>query len=135
MFFCVGKIPERPSGCRYKQGFIFLLRQLGKIVNAESLQQLKFNESNAQGEVVVIDHYGNIVTTITKPKPQQRKAAYKVECGSFTNNLNYHETFEEADEGELFVIAGSKSTLELAVRNGSAAAIVKAKVGNRVKIT
>ena len=115
--------------------------------------------------MVAIEHYGNIVTTIAKPqhdllgKPkstevdwaqsqqrlggqsktpaQQRriKKSYKVECGSYKNNLSYHETFEEAKEGELFVIAGSKNTLELAVRNGSAAAIVKAKVGNRVKIS
>lgn len=121
-----------PAAAKLERGIP--LRQLGKIVNAESLQQLKFNATESEGEVVVIEHYGNIVTTISKPQPRQRKASYKVECGSYKNNLNYHETFEEAVEGELFVITGSKNTLELAVKNGSAAAVTGVKVGNKIRI-
>ena len=83
-------------------------------------------------EVVVVEHYGNIVTTVKSPQPQKNK--YAVEIGSYKSNLNYHETFEEAEEGELFVITGSKGTLELAVKNGSAAAVVKAKVGDEIII-
>lgn len=80
-----------------------------------------------------MEHYGNIVTTILAP-PQQRKSSCAVELVSFKNNLNYRETFEEAKEGEIFVMTGSRNTLELAVKNGSAAAVVKAKVGDKARI-
>jgi len=46
----------------------------------------------------------------------------------------YYETFEEARDGELFVITGSRNTLELAVKNGSAADIACTKVGDKARI-
>ncbi|MBI3036900.1 SAM-dependent chlorinase/fluorinase [Candidatus Woesearchaeota archaeon] len=120
-----------PAAAKLEKGIA--IEKLGKKTDKNSMRQLRFASGNGEGEIVVVEHYGNIVTTI-KPFLQQLKKPYKVECGNFKNNLNYHETYEEAKDGELFVITGSRNTLELAVRNGSAAAVVNAKVGDNVAI-
>ena len=120
-----------PAAAKLENGVA--IEKLGKAVDKDSLQQLHFTSGNGEGEVVVIEHYGNIVTNI--PAAAAKKKKFAVECGSYKNNLSYHETFEEAIEGELFVIAGSKNTLELAVKNGSSASVARAKVGDRVKIS
>ena len=107
------------------------IKQLGKVVDAKSLQQLKFVAENGNGEIVVVEHYGNIVTNISAAAG---KTKYRVEIGSYKNNLNYHETYEGAKHGEFFIITGSRNTLEIAVKNGSAAAVVNAKMGDKIVI-
>lgn len=121
-----------PAAARLEKGIP--LQQLGKTVDAKSLRQLKFDNSGCEGEVVAVEHYGNIVTSIPATAAANKKHKCAVEFGSYKNNLNYHETYEEAKDGELFVVTGSRKTLELAVRNGRAAAVVKAKVGSKVTI-
>lgn len=104
------------------------LLSLGK--KSGMLQQLDVNAHDGNGEVMVVEHYGNIVTNIAAAD----KANFSVECGSYKRILNYHGAYEEAKDGEVFAITGSRGTLELSVKNGSAAAIVKANAGDRIRI-
>ncbi|MEK6853808.1 MAG: SAM-dependent chlorinase/fluorinase, partial [Nanoarchaeota archaeon] len=120
-----------PAAAKLEKGV--KIEKLGMILDKNSVRQLQFTSGNGEGEVVVIEHYGNIITNITATAVvKNKKLAVKV--GSYKNNLNYYETYEKAKEGELFVITGSRNTLELAVKKGKAAAVVKTKVGDRVKI-
>ena len=121
-----------PAAAKLENGIS--IEKLGKRVDAKSLQQLKFNVTTTEGEVVLIEHYGNTTTTIPLTAKTAKKSDYSVVCGSYKNNLNYYETFEEAKEGELFMITGSRNTLEIAVKNGSAASLVKAKIGDKIVI-
>lgn len=124
-----------PAAAKLEKGIS--INELGSIIDKNSLHKLELRNTNGEGEVVIIEHYGNIVTTIKslpQQQQQQRKNSYKVECGSYKNNLNYHETYEQAKDGELFVITGSRDTLELSVKNGSAAAVTGIRVGNEIRI-
>lgn len=122
-----------PAAAKLEKGIA--IEMLGKKVDKNSLRQLQFASGKGKGEIVVVEHYGNLVTSIpAAAATTAKKRKYIVECGSYKNNLNYYETYEEAKDGELFIITSSRSTLELAVKNGSAAAVVKAKVGDNVTI-
>lgn len=120
-----------PAAAKLEKGIA--IKKLGKVVDKKSLQQLRVISGNGEGEVVVVEHYGNIVTSIPATAAVKNKKLTVKACG-YKNNLNYHETYEQAKDGELFVITGSRNTLELSVRNGSAAAVVKAKVGDEIII-
>ena len=120
-----------PAAAKLERGIA--IEKVGKKVDKNSLRQLQFMSGNGEGEVVGIEHYGNIITNITATAAaKNKKLAVKV--GSYENNLNYRETYEEAKEGELFIITGSRNTLELAAKSGSAAAVVNAKAGDKVAI-
>ncbi len=118
-----------PAAAKLEKGT--KLESLGKAADNNSLQQLKFNSSETEGEVVAIEHYGNIVTNILATAAVKNKKL-AVKAGGYKNNLNHHETYEQAKAGELFVITGSRGTLEISVRNGNAAAVTGAKVGDKV---
>jgi len=102
---------------------------LGK--GLQSLQKLSVRSSGGSGEIMLIEHYGNIVTNIPLG---EKKSSYSVSCGSSKKNLNFHTTYSEASEGELFIIEGSRNTLELSVKQGSAASMLRCKVGDTVSM-
>ncbi len=95
---------------------------------ASQLQRLDVGSSGGCGEIVLIDHYGNITTNVGS----SGREGYGVSCGDFKKNLKFHSTYEEAGEGELFIIEGSRGTLELSVKQGSAAKEIKCSVGNKI---
>jgi S-adenosylmethionine hydrolase len=74
------------------------------------------------GEVLVIDHFGNLITNIDRGKfatfsPDRRAI---VRLGALPARMV--ETYAEAGHGELCALFGSSDLLEIAVNGGSAAA-------------
>ena len=67
----------------------------------------------ATGAVVHVDAYGNLITDLA-PGPAQVRAAGRV--------LAVRRTYEDVAPGELVAYVGSAGTIEIAVREGSAAA-------------
>ncbi len=96
---------------------------------AENLQRLMVTSNSREGEVVLIEHYGNVITNI---KPLKSKGSYEVACGKFRKDLSCHEIYGSAEKGELFAVRGSRDTLELAVREGSAAKLLNCRVGDKI---
>ncbi len=94
------------------------------------MRNLDVGSSSGFGEIVLIDHYGNIATNLVS----SGKESYGVSCGDFKKNLKFHSTYEEAIEGELFVIEGSRNTLELSVKQGSATEVINCRVGDKITI-
>jgi len=95
------------------------------------LEHLSTTSNNREGDVMLIEHYGNIVTNV---KPLKNKSSYEVICNNFKKNLKFHQTYSEAASNELFVIVGSRDTLEISVKQGSAINMIAAKPGDKIII-
>jgi S-adenosylmethionine hydrolase len=87
------------------------------------------------GEVVCVDHFGNLITNI----PGDALAAWANGCPRIT--VGEHEierrvrTYADAEPGTLVVLVSSTGTLEVAVNQGNAAAQLHATVGTPVRVT
>ena len=97
----------------------------------EGLTTLVFSLDGRTGEVVAIDRFGNIITNIP---PLEGKGEYVVSVEGFEQKLPWRETYANAEKDELFLITGSVGTLEISVREGSAAERIPAKEGNHITI-
>ncbi len=99
-------------------------------IKTKLMQKLEFISGITKGEVVHIDHFGNIVTNIKHKNKEQ----YRVRLRNFNKKLRFHSTYAEAKQGELFLVEGSSHTLEVSLKNGNANEIVKAKVGDVIEL-
>lgn len=90
-------------------------------------------ESGALGEVVHIDHFGNVITNLALPSGWDLQKPLLVQSGSTTfQGLN--RTYGDVEEGEGLVLVGSHDFLEIAVRKGSAAEQFAITVGDLVTV-
>jgi S-adenosylmethionine hydrolase len=81
------------------------------------------------GQIIHIDHYGNATTNI--PGSAIALGA-QVKVANVT--LPLRQTYSNVAAGQGLVLIGSSDLLEIAVRDGSAAAQLSLKVGDAVKI-
>ena len=77
------------------------------------------------GEVVYVDRLGTLVTNLP-PEAQVR-----IEIAG--RQVPLRRTFSDVAPGELVAFVGSGGTVEIAVRDGSAAALLAAEVGHAVR--
>lgn len=96
----------------------------------EGIEKLEFYRKGREGIVVRIDRFGNVITNLAK----QGEDRYSVEVGGKEYMMRYYPNYEEAKEGELFLIEGSCNTLEVSLKNGSANDKLNLKAGERVSI-
>lgn len=82
------------------------------------------------GHVLHIDHFGNLITNIKREDLPRGKLFVEV-AGHIVEDLS--PTYAEAEE--LMAIIGSSGYLEVSVKNGSAARLLRAKIGDEVSIT
>jgi len=82
------------------------------------------------GHVLHIDHFGNLITDVKREDLPRGKLFVEV-AGHIIDDLS--PSYAEADE--LMAIIGSSGHLEVSVKNGSAARLLGAKIGDEVSIT
>jgi S-adenosylmethionine hydrolase len=82
------------------------------------------------GEVVHVDRYGTLVTNV--PVGSAGEGSVVRVAGVEVGPLR--RTFGDVESGALLALAGSGGTVEIAVRDGSAAARLAARVGARVEL-
>ena len=85
------------------------------------------------GEVVFVDHFGNLITNIPAENLQPPRVLM-VGKQSFRTGFRWVRTYAEADPGRLVALASSNGMLEVAVAQGSAARKLKAGVGTPVTV-
>jgi S-adenosylmethionine hydrolase len=105
------------------------LDKLGK--KNDKLEAISFSQNGDEGEIVRIDPFGNIITNI----PHKGKHYYLTKLNGIYRKMNYCTTYSEARKNELFLVESSYETLEIAVKNGSAAEKIKAAVGDKIEIS
>jgi hypothetical protein len=104
------------------------VKELGE--SYEIKNKLAFYLRGRVGEVVRIDNFGNVVTNV----PAASKTVYKVKLSGGTKKMDLYKTYDAAPDHKLFLIVGSANTLEISVKNKSAAQSLRANVGERVEI-
>lgn len=90
------------------------------------------SEDGWRGEVIHLDHFGNISTNIRQEHLEGDKIA-TVRLGGVNIN-GMVRTFGERPPGELVALLGSTGNLIVSVVNGSAAQRLGAKVGDPVEV-
>ena len=98
-----------------------------------ALPQPGLSPTGWQGEVIHIDHFGNLASNIRREHltawlDAPEKIVVRL-CGKEIRGLA--KTFGESPEGELVALFGSTGDLIVSVVNGSAAEALAAKVGDR----
>ena len=85
-----------------------------------------------KGQIIFIDRFGNLITNISSDSIRGRK---KVKIGIKNKKINYlSQYYEEEKKGKLLALIGSSNFLEIAVNQGNAQKLLKAKTGDKVKI-
>jgi len=83
------------------------------------------------GEVVFIDHFGNLITNIPGDLTGARFAAFSI---GGTDVSQFVQTYAEARPGTLVALISSSDLLEIAVNQGNAAQRLAAAVGTPVRV-
>jgi S-adenosylmethionine hydrolase len=90
-------------------------------------EPIRRDTGELEGEVILIDRFGNCVTNLFG------FGAGAVTVGS--RNIPLRRTYADVGVGEAVAVIGSAGFIELAVREGSAAEMLKLARGSRVSLT
>ena len=116
------------------------LAEVGPEIHSSSCVRLnvpiaRISETGVQGEVLQVDRFGNIRTTIRRLDLQHVAHSHQcrvqiqgVEIGSLST------TYAEAMPGELLALFDSADYLEIAVNRGSAAELIQCRIGDPVHV-
>lgn len=85
-----------------------------------------------KGQVIFIDRFGNLITNINSDLIREEKRLQIRVKNKKINHLNQY--YEEEKKGKLLALIGSSNFLEMAVNQGNAQKLLKAKTGDKVKI-
>lgn len=94
--------------------------------------QPELTAQGLRGEVIHVDHFGNISSNIRREHLGQPSHARVRLCGVEIDGLA--KTFGERSPGELVALYGSTGNLIVSVVNGSAAARLNPKIGDEVEV-
>jgi S-adenosylmethionine hydrolase len=100
------------------------------------LPEVTFDDRTIIGEIVHIDHFGNLRTSIRRediaamPPGARLKALC---CGQAI--ATFGTTYSDASNGGLIALFDSRDHLEIAVSGGSAALALGCRIGDRITIT
>ncbi|MHA1771853.1 MAG: SAM hydrolase/SAM-dependent halogenase family protein [Candidatus Thorarchaeota archaeon] len=104
-------------------------RRLGGYIGGLKVP-LEFHLNGREGQVVRIDRFGNIVTNL----PPLNKSTYLLRLNDVKRDISWHPIYAEGPDDDLFLVTGSAGTLELSMKNTSAAKIVSTQPGDIVRI-
>lgn len=120
------------------------LRDMGEPISSTELVTLPGSSPQRQpggawlGQVLHIDRFGNVISDIPMPRPPDGQSTGR---GSRVAVLIGGEriagvlyTYSDVAPGELVAYVGSSGHLEIAVRDGSAAARLQIKVGDALRL-
>jgi len=102
-----------------------------------SFSEPKIQKNKIFGEIIHIDHFGNLVTNI-KPELLYEK---KVEYGSHLKialgkrkpvKTVFLRTYSEAPQGKILVMVGSGDFIEISANLANAAKLLNAKIGMKI---
>lgn len=100
--------------------------ELLRLAGHEPLQ----NATGATGKIVLIDHFGNLISNL--PGAWLGSSAARVEVGG--QRLRLVGTYSEAEPGECVALVSSFDTLEIAQRDGNAARALGLGRGEAVRV-
>ena len=91
-------------------------------------RQLKVTKREIVGNVIRVDHYGNLITNITKKEFEtivnlNGQKGYEI-CFGRERSPAYHNSYHEVDSGEYFIIFNSSQLLQIGINKGNASELL-----------
>ena len=108
------------SGVRFES-----IGREGSLIDTFPAKQPLRNRDNWAGEVIYIDHFGNIITDIN------HCLQGKIEVGGFKDILKA-ENYHDQPRGEVFWLNGSGGTIEISMNGESAANHLGLEIGDPI---
>lgn len=107
-------------------------KELGRITALDIPRPVAI-DNGISGEVIYADSFGNLITNITQDDINGLGAGCEVSiAGRMLDGIK--KTYSMAANGALLALIGSSGYLEVAVNSGSAAGVLKAVVGEKIKV-
>ncbi len=140
-----------PAGAHLAQGVpLDAFGPRAETLERVQLPALHQEVDEVEGEIVHIDRFGNLITSIGRMRlqgseahldpwlPNAHRRSFDVEGVRVRlpegSELALHGTFADVPEGDLVAYIGSEGLLEVAVNRGRADERLKANLGDRVKM-
>lgn len=96
------------------------------------LPQPKFRENGLSGEIIHIDRFGNLISNISSELlPEGKRIQVKIGQRRIKSLSRF---YSEERKGELVALIGSSNFLEIAVNQGNAQRLLKAKIGDKITV-
>jgi S-adenosylmethionine hydrolase len=109
--------------------------RLTGLVQLPSLQPATINENTIEGRIIHIDRFGNCVTNFTRQTLNSRGPATSWRVTLNDREIDsFRSFFADSTTDEVIAIVGSAGYLEICVRNGAAAKLLKVERGQSVKL-
>lgn len=123
-----------PVGAHLANGV--LLQELGTEIELDLIVRLPIpavieTETELQGVVQAIDHFGNLITTIPGEKVCNKTWNVQVNGTIYSGKT----TYADAAIGEIVGLIGSHGWIELAMNRGNAQSYLKLKIGDAIAVT
>lgn len=118
------------------------LTDLGKPIDEIKVlfaRQLKVTKREIAGNVVAVDHYGNLITNINKPefdKILEINGPGVRHTVRFGRELfqNFHSYFSDVESGDCFVLFNSSGQLQIGINKGNASELLGLSIDSPVLI-
>ncbi len=110
--------------------------EITDFVQSATLQVEKKEPDRLEGEVVYVDRFGNIITSITPEKVSEllRQSGSPRFLVNGRKISRHHKFYAEAPPEELFSLVGSSGYYEISVAGRQAADILEVKRGDKVQL-
>lgn len=117
------------------------IKQLGKpleSVQTRHARQLKATKREIVGNVIRVDHYGNLITNIPKSEFEtilklNGNGAYEISFGRERSSF-YHRSYHDVESGEYFILFNSNGLLQVGINNGNASELLGLGLDTPVQI-
>jgi len=92
-------------------------------------RQLKVTRGKIAGNVVSVDHFGNLITNIKRTNFDEilelngKEAAYSIKFGRELSE-RFHEDFTDVESGDCFVLFNSYGELQIGINKGNASELL-----------
>ncbi|UCG00550.1 MAG: SAM-dependent chlorinase/fluorinase [Candidatus Heimdallarchaeota archaeon] len=112
----------------------YLLTDLGSQSTLQTPLRFFWDPRTSSGEVIFIDHFGNIVTNLPASMNLKFSKEYLLTTTQIEIIVSFRRSYFEGSDKNPFLLANSFNTLEIALRGGKASDILDISPGDRIQI-
>ncbi|MHA2223908.1 MAG: SAM hydrolase/SAM-dependent halogenase family protein [Candidatus Hodarchaeales archaeon] len=113
---------------------ILAIEELGPPSNIQTPLRFQWDPETITGEVIFIDHFGNIITNLPSSINLNYDKEYSLLVNDTEISLFLKRSYYEGEKDKPILIINSFQTLEIALRNGKAADILDINPSDRIQI-
>lgn len=112
----------------------YLLTNLGPRSVLKTPLHFYWDPKTASGEVIFVDHFGNIITNLPSSMNLEIDKKYSISTNRINLTVTLKRSYFEGSEKNPFLLINSFNTLEIALRNGKASDVLDITPGDRIWI-